>query len=58
MSEGGRGLGDYVVTAVYGVVAAAIGVYAGVRVHGSQIDEMKERLNRIEDKLDRLIERK
>ena len=40
-----------------GVLAAAFGVYAGVRVHGAQIDEITRRLDRIENKLDRVIER-
>jgi len=43
--------------AAVGLVAAAFGVWAGVRVHEAQIEEIKERLTRIEDKVDRLIER-
>jgi hypothetical protein len=40
-----------------GIVAAAFGVFAGVQVHTSQIADIKERLRRIEDKVDRLVER-
>lgn len=38
-------------------VAGFIGMIVGQQVQGTEIDNLKERLNRIEDKLDRLIER-
>ena len=38
-------------------VAGFIGMLVGVKVHGAEIENLKERLDRIEDKLDRLIER-
>lgn len=40
-----------------GVVAAAMGVWAGVQVHTSQIDDIKARLDRIETKIDGIIQR-
>lgn len=40
-----------------GFVAAAIGVWGGVQVHGAQIEDIKERLRRIEEKVDRIVER-
>lgn len=40
-----------------GIAAAAFGVWGGVQVHGAQIEDIKERLKRIEDKVDRIVER-
>lgn len=52
-------------TQVFGALGASVaaalsgfvGMLVGVKVQGSEIGNIKERLDRIEDKLDRLIER-
>ena len=40
-----------------GLVAAAFGVFVGVRVNEVNIEAIKQRLDRIENKVDRIIER-
>lgn len=40
-----------------GIVGAAIGVWGGVQVHGAQIEDIKARLDRIETKIDGIIQR-
>ena len=44
--------------AVMASVAGLIGIITGIKVHGAKINDMEARLTRIEDKLDRLIEKK
>jgi hypothetical protein len=56
--NGGRTLEAILANIGVGVIAAAFGVWAGVQVHSSQIEDIKHRLDRIESKVDRLIERK
>jgi hypothetical protein len=56
-NNGGSTLETALVNIGVGIVAAAAGVWAGVQVHTSQIDDIKQRLGRIEDKVDRLVER-
>lgn len=43
--------------AVMASVAGLIGIITGIRVHGSKINDIEQRLTRIENKLDRMIER-
>ena len=38
-------------------LAGIFGVYGGVKVHGSKIDEIIRRLDRLENKVDRIVER-
>lgn len=56
-NNGGKTLESALINIGVGIFAAAFGVYAGVQVHGAQIEDIKERLRRIEDKVDRLVER-
>lgn len=56
-NEGGGTLETALVNIGVGLAAAAMGVWGGVQVHGVQIEDIKERLKRIEDKVDRLVER-
>jgi len=55
--NGGRTLETLLASVGTGLIAAAFGVWAGVQVHSSQIEDVKARLTRIENKVDRLIER-
>jgi hypothetical protein len=55
--NGGRTLNEILAGLGIGIVSAAVGVWAGVQVHTAQIEDIKDRLLRIENKLDRLIER-
>ena len=43
--------------AVMASVAGLIGIITGIRVHGSKINDLDARLTRIENKLDRMLER-
>jgi hypothetical protein len=56
-SNGGRTLETVLVNIGVGIAAAAIGVWGGVRVHGAQIEEIQRRLDRIEVKIDGIIQR-
>lgn len=38
-------------------LAGLVGIITGIKVHGTKIESLEERLTRMEDKLDRLIER-
>lgn len=44
-------------TAVMAAASGFVGMLIGVKVQGSEIENLKERLDRMESKLDRLIER-
>ena len=57
MSDTPNGVLQVAGSAVMAGVAGFIGMLVGVKVHGAEIENLKERLDRIEDKLDRLIER-
>lgn len=39
-----------------GLLAAAFGVWGGVKVHGAQIEDLRRRLERVERKQDRMLE--
>lgn len=56
-NEGGNTLEQALVNIGVGIAAAALGVWGGVQVHGAQIEDIKERLRRIEDKVDKIVER-
>ena len=56
MSDTPNGVLQVAGSAVMAGVAGFIGMLVGVKVHGAEIENLKERLDRIEDKLDRLIE--
>lgn len=54
--EGWKTLEAALINVGVGIVAAAIGVWGGVRVHGAEIEEIKRRVERIERKQDRMLE--
>ena len=56
--NGGSKLDTILATVGTSIAAAAFGVWAGIQVHTSQIEDIKDRLTRIENKVDRLIERR
>lgn len=51
-------VGDVIASGLVGLVSGAIGIVTGIGVHGAKIEDMKARLDRIEEKVDRLIERR
>lgn len=56
-NDGGNWIEGLFAQVGLGIIAAAMGVWGGVKVHGVEILEIKRRLAAIEDKLDRIIER-
>lgn len=58
MDDGQVSYTGVLMNAVMASVAGLIGIITGIRVHGSKINDLESRLTRIEDKLDRLIEKK
>ena len=38
-------------------IAGFVGMLVGVKVHGTEIENIRDRLDRLEGKIDRLIER-
>jgi len=56
-NSGGSTLETALVNIGVGIAAAAFGVWAGVQVHTSQIADIRARLDRIEVKIDGIIQR-
>lgn len=57
MSDTPNGVIQVASSAIMAGIAGFVGMLVGVKVHGAEIENLKERLDRIELKLDRLIER-
>lgn len=51
------GSGNVISAAVAAAVSGFIGIVTGFGIHGAKIDGIEDRLNRMETKLDRLVER-
>lgn len=56
-NDTGNWIENFFAHAGVAIIAAAMGVWGGVKVHGVEILEIKRRLEAIEGKLDRLIDR-
>lgn len=55
-NDGGKTLETALINIGVGIVGAAIGVWGGVQVHGAQIEDIRNRLSRVERKQDALLE--
>jgi hypothetical protein len=54
--DGGHKIMEYVVAGVVGLVSGLIGIFTGGKVSESRINNLEKWLERVEAKLDRVIE--